>query len=64
MKNKKLSPREQEIYNLLISGKSRREIMEKLFIAKGTIDWHILHIYQKKNVKNRVELVNKHYGGK
>lgn len=62
-KNKKLSPRENEIYNLLIQGKSRKNIAEKLCIAKSTLEWHILHIFQKKDVKNRVELVSKHYGG-
>lgn len=62
-KKRKLSPRELEIYNLLIQGYSRKNIIHKLFIAKSTLDWHIVHIYEKKNVKNRVELIQKHYKG-
>lgn len=63
-KKKKLSPRENEVYNMLIDGETRKNIADKLCIAKSTLEWHILHIFQKKEVKNRVELVNKHYEAK
>ena len=61
MKKKKLSQREQEIYKLLIDGKSRKDIMDKLCIAKSTLDLHIVHIFRKKSVKNRLELIARHY---
>lgn len=49
---------------MLIDGETRKNIADKLCIAKSTLEWHILHIFQKKEVKNRVELVNKHYEAK
>ena len=60
-KKKRLSPRENEIYKLLTTGKSRKDIINELCIAKSTLDWHIVHIYQKCGVANRIELIQKHY---
>lgn len=60
-KARRLSPRENEIFKLLIAGKSRKDIKNDLCIAKSTLDWHIVHIYQKCGVSNRIELIQKHY---
>lgn len=56
---KRLSPREKEVYELIIIGKTNREICRELCICKGTLERHITSIYQKKGVKNRFELVFK-----
>lgn len=56
---KKLSSRENEVYELLISGKTNREICRELCICRGTLERHITSIYRKKGVKNRFELVFK-----
>lgn len=61
-KRNKLSRRENEIFKLIIGGKTNREIREILCICKGTLERHITNIYQKKNVRNRIELLNKHFG--
>lgn len=58
---KKLSPREKEVYELMISGQTNVDICQKLCIGKSTLECHISSIYRKKEVKNRIELINKHY---
>ncbi len=53
----KLSNRETEVINLIINGKSTKEIAENLFISESTIKTHLRHIYDKAGVKNRVGLL-------
>ena len=52
-----LSPREGEVYQQLLTGKSIKEIAETLFVAPGTICTHTMRIYQKKQVNSRLELL-------
>ena len=56
--NEVLSPREIEVLKALIDGLSNKEIGEKLFISVSTVKTHIINIYSKLGVKNRVEAVN------
>ncbi|MBK1809788.1 AAA family ATPase [Clostridium sp. YIM B02505] len=53
-----LSSREIEVLRALIEGLSNKEIGEKLFISVSTVKTHIINIYSKLGVKNRVEAVN------
>jgi ligand-binding sensor domain-containing protein/DNA-binding CsgD family transcriptional regulator len=52
-----ISKREKEIIQLLLKGKSNREIEEMLFISMGTVKNHVYNIFQKLGVKNRGQLV-------
>lgn len=52
-----LSPREEEVYQQLLTGKSIKEIAETLFVAPSTICTHTMSIYQKKQVNSRLELL-------
>ena len=54
-----LTPRENEILDLLAEGYRNKEIAEKLFVSVNTIRTHIYHIYEKLHVQNRVEALNK-----
>ena len=58
-----ISKREKEVFILIMSGKSYKEITEKLFISINTVKKHITHIYQKIGVNNKVAAFNKikHY---
>jgi LuxR family maltose regulon positive regulatory protein len=56
--NEVLSSREIEVLEVLINGLSNKEIGEKLFISVSTVKTHIINIYSKLGVKNRVEAVN------
>ncbi|MBL7794293.1 MAG: helix-turn-helix transcriptional regulator [Saprospiraceae bacterium] len=51
-----LSDRQMEVYDLIISGKTNKEIMTELFIEQSTLKSHINQIYKKLNIKNRREL--------
>ena len=56
---KKLSSREKQIAELMISGKSDKDIAEELFISPGTVASHNKKIFKKLEVHSRVELMNK-----
>ncbi|MDI9347617.1 MAG: helix-turn-helix transcriptional regulator [Methylacidiphilales bacterium] len=51
-----LSPREQQILQLLLRGDQSRDIARKLEIKYGTVKNHRLHIYEKMDIKNQSEL--------
>lgn len=51
-----LSERQKEVYNLIVSGKTNKEIMTELFIEQSTLKSHINQIYKKLNIQNRREL--------
>ena len=53
----RLSPRETEVYELIVVGKTNKQICKELCICKSTLEKYITKIYQKKGVKNRIELV-------
>jgi len=50
-----LTPREKGILKAIIEGQSNKEISETLFISVETVKSHIKSIYQKLQVRNRVE---------
>ncbi len=51
-----LTNRQKEIYDLIIAGKTNKEIITELFIEHSTLKTHINQIYKKLNVKSRSEL--------
>lgn len=57
-----LSHREKEILDLLSQGMMYKEIADKLDISTETIRKHTYHIYEKLQVTNRVQAVNKLLG--
>lgn len=54
-----LSPRENEILQLLSKGLLYKEIAEQLSISISTVRQHIHKIYEKLHVQNRTEAINK-----
>jgi DNA-binding CsgD family transcriptional regulator len=50
-----LSPREQEVLQLLAKGKSNPEIAEALYIGRGTVRTHVSNILGKLDAKTRTE---------
>lgn len=54
-----LSPREYQIAQLVASGRSNRQIAERLAISEQTVKNHIQSIFRKLSLNNRVELTIK-----
>ncbi|MGH1427916.1 MAG: response regulator [Arenicella sp.] len=54
-----LPRRKLEILACMSDGLTNRDIAEKLFVAKSTIDGHVKEIYKRLGVANRAECVNK-----
>ncbi len=54
----KISKREDEVIQQLCEGKTNKEISEALYISLQTVKDHLYRIYQKTDVKNRVQLIN------
>ena len=55
----KISPREKDVLQLLIKGKTYAEIGAILFISIPTVKSHTNRIYHKSGAKNRVSLLHK-----
>lgn len=53
-----LTDREQEVLQLILSGKSNRAIAENLFISESTVKTHVRNIYIKYEVSSRAELIS------
>lgn len=54
-----LSEREREVLGEMMTGASNKEIGERLCISVSTVKTHIINIYSKLQVSNRVEAVEK-----
>lgn len=55
-----LSPRESEVLELLLKGRSIPYICDELFVAKSTVQTHVRHIYAKMEITGgRQELIDR-----
>ncbi len=54
-----LTSREKDIAKLICEGYKYKEIGEKLFIAERTVTKHVQNIFEKAEVSNKVELINR-----
>ena len=52
-----LTPREKEIFNLLITNNNTKEIAERLKISEKTVRNHISNVMQKLDVTGRASAV-------
>jgi DNA-binding NarL/FixJ family response regulator len=52
-----LTEREQEIFRLIAEGLSNAQIGKELFISETTVKTHVTHIFQKLDVRDRVQAV-------
>jgi DNA-binding NarL/FixJ family response regulator len=52
-----LTGREREIFRLIANGLSNAEIGRELYISETTVKTHVTHVFQKLNVRDRVQAV-------
>jgi LuxR family maltose regulon positive regulatory protein len=52
-----LSEQELRVLDLIVAGKTNREIADELFISVGTAKWHVHNILQKLEVGNRSQAI-------
>lgn len=56
--DKKLTPRETEIFTMLAHGRNVPFIQEKLVVSRNTVKTHVSNIYGKLGVHSQQELIN------
>ncbi|SES16528.1 regulatory protein, luxR family [Gracilibacillus ureilyticus] len=61
IKELNLSPREQEVLDLVIQGNNNKEIAEQLYISNHTVKNHVTKIFQKLEVQDRAHAISKVY---
>jgi DNA-binding NarL/FixJ family response regulator len=52
-----LTPREQEVLELIALGSRDREIAERLIVTESTVKKHVQNILRKLHARNRTEAV-------
>lgn len=57
MAGPRLTEREREVLNLMAKGYTNPEIAALLFVAEGTVKFHVKHILSKLNVNDRTQAV-------
>lgn len=50
---------EKDVMRFLIHGDKNADIAKKLFVSENTVKYHLKNIYQKLDVRNRGQAVNK-----
>src|SRR5262249_23881701 len=54
-----LTQRERQVVNLVAKGLKNKEVGERLFISETTVRHHLTKIFEKLEVKNRFELIDR-----
>jgi len=57
-----LTSREKEVIQLISKGRLEKEVADDLYISVKTVKSHISNIYDKLQVRTRVEALNKYHG--
>ena len=53
-----LTPRERQIVQLIVDGRTTREAAGALFLSPKTVEYHLRHVYTKLGITSRRELAN------
>ena len=55
----KLTKREIEILSLIVEGHSSKQVAELLYVSKRTVDFHLDNVYDKLQVTNRMQALQR-----
>jgi DNA-binding NarL/FixJ family response regulator len=53
-----LTPCERTVLGHIAEGLASKEVADRLFVSKRTVDFHLDNIYDKFGVRNRLQAVN------
>ena len=56
-----LSPREEEVVELVVRGASTQQISQALYVTEDTVQKHVQNVFEKVGVRSRRELVKRLY---
>ncbi|RXJ73480.1 hypothetical protein CS022_09560 [Veronia nyctiphanis] len=56
-----LTERQEQIVHLIIEGKTNKEISRALFISENTVKYHCKLLFERLNVKSRVDIIINHF---
>jgi DNA-binding NarL/FixJ family response regulator len=56
---KDISPRQNQVWGLLVEGMTNKEIARELNLAEGTVKRHVLELFKNLNVHSRLAAVRK-----
>lgn len=56
-----ISPREMDVFKLIVNGLNNKEIADQLYISEHTVKNHITRIFQKLTVNDRLQAMAKVY---
>lgn len=54
-----LTPAEQSVARLVITGRSNRQIAAELYVSVKTVEFHLGHIFDKFGIRSRKDLINR-----
>jgi DNA-binding NarL/FixJ family response regulator len=54
-----LTPSERRVAELVVEGRTNREVAAALFVAERTVETHLSHIYAKLGIRSRTELARR-----
>ena len=52
-----LTPAERQVADLAGAGHSNREIAQRLYVTRRTVETHLTHVFAKLGISGRAELV-------
>lgn len=55
----RLTKREHEILTLVLEGKTSKDVADALYLSKRTVDFHLVNIFDKLQVSNRVQALRR-----
>jgi len=55
----RLTRREVEILSLIVEGHSSKQVADLLFVSKRTVDFHLDNVYEKLQVSNRMQALQR-----
>ncbi len=54
---KRISPRQEQVLDLVLAGKSNKEIANQIFLSERTVKFHVASLFRVYGTSSRAELI-------